>query len=330
MKILVIFTGGTIGSTLTDGYISTDKSKQYKLIELYEKIKKRDVTFDTISPYETLSENITCKELYTLVKTIKNELNNDYDGIIVTHGTDTLQYTAATLSYTLGCSTIPVVLVSSNYVLEDKRANGLDNFYYAVEFICSKKGKGVFVSYQNTGDVLKIHRASRLLEHPVYSDDVDSLDGIIYGSFKGDNFIINPEYMTNCIESEDITFDIPSDNQLSDIMIIRPFPGMTYPAIDKNIKGILHHTYHSGTICSKTPGIKEFADKASYYNIPVFVTGINKGADYESTKIYEDLGFHKLPYATPISMYIKLWLTVNNGLPVVETMNKCISEDIIM
>ena len=329
MNVLVIFTGGTIGSTAVNGYVTTDGNKPYKLIELYGQKTDSDVIFDTICPYETLSEDMTCKNLFILVKTIREELCKKYDGIIVTHGTDTIQYTAATLSYTLGCETIPVVLVSSNYVLEDKRANGLNNFYYAVEFIRAKMGRGVFVSYQNTGDIPKIHRASRLLEHPVYSDDINSLGDIFYGSFSGDKYIPNPEYLKSVKKSDDVIFDIPSDKWDSDILFIRPYPGKRYPMIDKDIKGVIHHTYHSGTICSKTPGLDTFSKKASDYNIPVFMTGTGKGSDYESTKIYKELGFHKLPYASPVSMYIKLWLAVNRGVSVIETMNKCISEDFL-
>ena len=63
-----------------------------------------------------------------LAKYIKEQIESEkYDGIIITHGTDTLQYTSAMLGYMFDDVSIPIVLVSSNYVLEDKRANGLIN-----------------------------------------------------------------------------------------------------------------------------------------------------------------------------------------------------------
>jgi L-asparaginase len=49
-----------------------------------------------------------------LITTVKENLSSDYDGIIVTHGTDTLGYSAAALAYALGNGTVPVCLVSSN------------------------------------------------------------------------------------------------------------------------------------------------------------------------------------------------------------------------
>ena len=55
-------------------------------------------------------------------------MKNAYDGVIITHGTDTLQYTAAFTGYIMAGAQIPIVLVSANYVLEDVRSNGVDNF----------------------------------------------------------------------------------------------------------------------------------------------------------------------------------------------------------
>lgn len=60
-------------------------------------------------------------------------------------------------------------------MLEDKRANGLINFAYAVEFVKGRYGNGLFVSYYNTGDVQRIHRGTRVMEHCAYTDDVFSV-----------------------------------------------------------------------------------------------------------------------------------------------------------
>ena len=51
MKILVIFTGGTIGSTVKDGWISTDRATKYALIEKYKEKFGEKVLFETIEPY---------------------------------------------------------------------------------------------------------------------------------------------------------------------------------------------------------------------------------------------------------------------------------------
>ena len=135
MKILVIFTGGTIGSTCENGIISPDKEKKYRLLEAYF-ANGGKAEFDTAQPYTVLSENLNGEHLSLLYKSVKEAISqNIYDGIIVTHGTDTLQYTSAFLSYMLGLCNTPVVLVSSNYPIDNPKANGVDNFTAAVDFI---------------------------------------------------------------------------------------------------------------------------------------------------------------------------------------------------
>ena len=149
MKILVIFTGGTIGSTVNGEYISTDGKKPYIILERYNKEYPNSIEWHTDNPYTILSENATIDTYRMLAKSVKAGLDKNYDGIIVTHGSDTLQYSAAFLSLILGDDVAPVMLVSSNYVLEDERANGMDNFGAAVDFIVNHRGKGVFVPYKN-------------------------------------------------------------------------------------------------------------------------------------------------------------------------------------
>ena len=151
MNILVIFTGGTIGSAVSDGWISPSDDMKYLLLEKYREKTGDDIEFDTLNPYTILSENLTAEYLNMLTDCVKKNISL-YDGIIVAHGSDTLQYTAAALSLVLGNDIVPVMLVSSNYPLEDERANGTDNFIAATEFITAKAGKGVFISYKNKNE----------------------------------------------------------------------------------------------------------------------------------------------------------------------------------
>lgn len=94
--------------------------KNIKLIDMYEKSAKENRTyqtkekieFDMESPYQELSENNTGKQIFTLASYLNEKTGKDcgYDGIIITHGTDTLQYTAAALGYMFGDADIPIVI----------------------------------------------------------------------------------------------------------------------------------------------------------------------------------------------------------------------------
>lgn len=221
MRIGTIFTGGTIGSQVDqNGYIATRQTAPFVLLELYRSQFGDTVEFVTREPYRILSENLQASNILALIQCVEECLQTeDLNGLIVTHGTDTLQYTSAILGYMFGNVKIPIVLVSSNYVLEDSRANGLTNFRYAVEFIkyCSGKtdsekllrkesyqqmdnqrkyGTGVFVSYCNIGDVPTIHRATRLQPPVPFSDYVSSVGDSWYGRFEKGSYVANSDYKT--------------------------------------------------------------------------------------------------------------------------------------
>ena len=339
MKILVVFTGGTIGSTNDNGFVTPDSGKIFKLIDMYNKRvfstgTNDKVSFETISPYNMLSENMTCSDLRKLAECLVGIDSSAYDGIILTHGTDTLQFTSAFISYIIGNYTIPVVFVSANYVLEDLRSNGLDNFYYAVKFICESRTKGVFVSYRNSGDLPKIHRAARLIGYKSYDDSLYSVCDEYYAYFNEDKLVCKDK-QNDCMLSEDNSyglFNLPEGDWYSGILRIEPYVGMTYPKLSEDIKAVLHSTYHSGTICAKSPDLKEFADMAAKKNIPVFITGAGMGIPYESEKCYKELGFHILPAASPIAMYVKLWLCVINGFDnnrIIDIMKRKLAWDIL-
>lgn len=297
MKILIIYTGGTIGSRLKDNLISTDRKQNRELLD-----EITDVEFEETEPYFILSEQLNGKNLTALIKCVGENLSKDYDGIIVTHGTDTLQYSASALSLAYGQCKIPVVLVSSNYVLDDIRANGKDNFKYAVEFIKEGIG-GVFVSYRNTGSKPEIHLGSQLLQQEIYSDDLKSLGGS-FGYFEGGSFVrlIN-DY--NCDNIGEYSF-----NEFSSVLWLNSYAGMK--AVDtKGYKAVLLQGYHSGTLPTLS---KEFISFCKNSEVPIYFLGATDGDRYESTKLFKELGILVLKKLSPIYSYIKLWAIYDNQL----------------
>ena len=305
MKILVVFTGGTIGSSKIDGVISPDKSNSYVLLDMYSKIDN-SVDFTAVQPYNILSENLCGNDLVSLCECIKVSEFNSFHGVIVTHGTDTLQYASSFLSYVFGLCRTPIVVVSANYPLSDSRSNGLDNFCAATEFIKSGNGKGVFVAYKNSGDVAKIHRASRVLPHSPYSDDIYSIFDEVYGEIRSNVFIKNDGYIEQTDKIK-FRFDNCTD-ECSGVMYIRPYVNMKYPEITDDIKAILLEGYHSGTLNTSGRALKDFCRIADKNNVPVFLTGACKGFYYESKTHFNELKINVLPPASPIAMYVKLWL----------------------
>ena len=299
MRILTVFTGGTIGSSLCGGAISPKAENAFLLLNLYKE-KYGAAEFDTVAPYTILSENLRAEYLEKLRSCVEENLGRGYDGIIVTHGTDTLQYSAAYLDLVLGITDVPVVLVSSNYPLSDSRANGLDNFAAAVSFIRSKQGRGVFVSYLNRGDEgAAIHRGAEVLPHQPFDDRIFSLFDNIYGTVKEGEFVKNPDYRER--EREDLSGKLSGR-----VVFLRPYVGMTYPELPDDTKAVLLEGWHSGTLPTAHNELREFCEKAKECGVPVYLTGSIQGFQYESKLLFDSMGIKVLPPMSPIAAYVML------------------------
>lgn len=291
-KILIVFTGGTIGSCSNNGIITTQKNNvknEYKLLKLYkEQYENPYVTFDTIEPYNILSENLHPKEWEKLIQSINTSL---YDGIIITHGTDTLAYSAAFLSLYYNNIAIPMVLVSSDYVLEDPSSNGLINFNTAIEFIQKVDKAGVFVSYMNKNENPKIHFAFSLSQSLPMECYFRSIQNKTFMEYIDGEFITLNDY--SCSHNNQ-TLDFKNYKKT---LLIRPYPGIDYENynLDK-IDVVVHDLYHAGTACTSISwgdeySLVNFIKKCKKYNISVYLAPMNDDDSvYESTKLLEDSG----------------------------------------
>ncbi len=312
MEIHVIFTGGTIGSRLHGEGIGTDSNAPHELLQKYKEATGDETVFPAVVPYTILSENLKFYHITMLANCIREEAKK-CDALIVTHGTDTLPFTAVALSYILGNEHIPVVLVSSNYILSDERANGVKNFLAAVNFLRSQKdARGVYVSYRNNGEHTKIFRGARLLAHLPPTDDVHALGGALAVQ-KNKVFHTVPGYTEKSDAQPPISAE-GLEEASERVLFLRAHPRMVYPDPDPDCAAVLIETYHSGTLCTASSGLKRFADIAAARGLPVFLAGITGERVYESTDLYPSLGLIPLPRMSPVAAYMKLCLAIGNGL----------------
>lgn len=329
MKVLFVFTGGTIGSTLNGSHICLDRHKSYILIESYKRKYGFDIDYDVIEPYTELSENNTGLTIKVLIHSVVSNLNSGYDGIIITHGTDTLQYSSAALSYVVGNNSIPICIISSNYPIEHPNSNGLINLYGAIQFIKNSCGKGVWVIYKNNNDYIKVHRATRLLSNNTFSDCLYSIQNSFYGWF--DNFGVF--HQNECFREKGDEINLLTYQNLEEecifILRVEPYPGMIYPDISDNLKYILLGSYHSGTINTKSEKSIKFFNECLRRNINVFITGVSDSVLYESMKIFNEFNITPVVNISPISAYMKLWIGSSTGINISKKINCSLSGDIV-
>lgn len=291
MKTAVIFTGGTILSARSGDTISICEPIKSELLALIG----NDFDITVFSPYIIHSEQLDGEYLTMLIDEVDKVLSQNFEAVLIFHGTDTLQYSAAALSLAFGDSKIPIVLVSANYVLSDERSNGRANLRCALSFIKEKIG-GVFVSYQNTGEAPEIHLGNLVLPHSPYSDRLDSFFSP-YGYFDDGRFV-----NLICETSQTGMGKFHLQKQ-SPVLFLKAFPGMVPPSTD-GYKAVLIEAYHSGTLPTESPDFIAFCKNSS---VPIFAVGVSEGARYESALAFESLNIRPMPPISPVFAYIILW-----------------------
>ena len=295
MKLFVIFTGGTSACSAQNGVLSPDSGSTSLLLRGYRKFD-RETAFETASPYFILSENLAAPHWDALVGCIRNA--PPCDGVIVTHGTDTLPYTAAALGVRLGLCETPVVLVSAAYPLTDSRSNGLANFRAAVDFLRGGGERGVFVAYRNSGELPKIHRATRVLPHLPYDDAVRSLHGVVYAEIRDGRVLRNPDFVEDVLP-----VSLPRKN--GRVLWLRVHPDMALPSLE-NVGAVLLEGYHSGTLPTADNDFRAFCHAAAKQEVPLYLTGAEEGFAYESKQAFAALGIRVLPPLSPATAYAVL------------------------
>ncbi len=137
-KILLIATGGTIASQTGGVGLEPQMNAQKMLSCVPEIFSFCEV--DAVQPYNIDSTNATPNHWLLLAKTIREHYDN-YDGFVVCHGTDTMSFTAAMLSYLIQHSPKPIVLTGSQQPIDkedtDGRVNLRDSFLYAASDLAS-------------------------------------------------------------------------------------------------------------------------------------------------------------------------------------------------
>jgi L-asparaginase len=290
-KICVVFTGGTIGSYSEGGIVGLRKESKSLLIERYLEKFPSDVQFDELRPLNILSENVQPCDLEIMADCVRGIDKDEYDGIIITHGTDTLCFTVNLFSQLFCDIKIPVVFVSALYPLDDSRSNGLDNFKGAVDFIRYADYGGVFVSFKNTDENVKIHLASRLISAVQINGAYDSLLKIHFGEMIDGKFVYN-DHKYNPKESElkEERGGCECQKLCMDLVTIQAHALLNfdmYRFTDVKPKAVIVQLYHSGTVCTRgqQTNFKNFLSYCKERNIQVVIGPVDSHArTYESAK----------------------------------------------
>ena len=141
-SILIIYTGGTIGmkEDPSDGTLKPFDFSQ--IMEEVPELGKFDVKIDSHTFNPLIDSSDVEPGLWVKLAEIIRDRYDDYDGFVILHGTDTMAYSASTLSFMLEGLSKPVVFTGSQLPIGVPRTDGKENLISAVEIAAARDEKG--------------------------------------------------------------------------------------------------------------------------------------------------------------------------------------------
>ncbi len=210
-RILLIGTGGTIASEMTAEGLSPELTPVQLLNFIPEVAKSCEI--ECIQPFSLDSTNVRPKHWLKIVSVIKARFE-EFDGFVISHGTDTMAYTAAALSYLIQSSPKPIVLTGAQKPIwqegTDSKRNLTDAFIYAVNG-CG----GVQIVFN--GKVITGTRARK-----TYTKSFQAFSSVNYPSLA----IIQDGRLLQYIKNSSSSLPVFYDEMHENVGVLKLIPGM--------------------------------------------------------------------------------------------------------
>jgi glutamyl-tRNA(Gln) amidotransferase subunit D len=241
--VVIMSTGGTIASRVD--YRTGAVRSALSASDLYGVVPElSDVAqVDTEIVFSLYSENITQKHWTELAQTIAKRIAQGVDGVVVAHGTDTMAYTAAALSFALQNLPVPVILVgaqrSSDRPSSDAATNLIGAVKAAGEAPFAEVGLAMHETVSDTAIV--VHRGTKVRKcHTSRRDTFKSINGFPIAKVKDQQVTMQTDQYQHRDTAKKLVL---KPNFSEKVALVKFYPGLDPAIIDfyveKGLKGIL-------------------------------------------------------------------------------------------
>ena len=262
-KILILATGGTIAS-------KKEKEGLIPAMDIEEILKylpamAKSYNIITKDLFRLDSSNIQPEEWVLIAQSIHDSYR-DYDGIVVTHGTDTMAYTASVLTFMLQNIPIPIVFTGSQLPIANPLTDAIENIKLAITMAASNT-PGVFLAFNR-----KVMLGCRSVK--TKTTGFDAFESINYPNvaiLDSSGFIIKKNLIPETKEEYSYKADL-----CSHVFLIKLTPGLNPQIFDKllelDYKGIVIEAFGIGGLHFIKRDLVSQLESLAKKNIPVIVS----------------------------------------------------------
>ena len=257
-KILLIYTGGTIGM-VKDFDTNTLRAFNFdNLLIRIPEIRQLDCDISTYSFEEPIDSSNMNPKYWLQIAEIIEENYETIDGFVVLHGSDTMSYTASALSFMLENLSKPVVFTGSQLPIGDLRTDAKENLITAIQVASLQENGEAQIKEVCLYFEYKLYRANRTSK--INAEHFEAFASLNYPELAVSGVHLKI-FASNLLENDSSGTFFVSKDMSSELAVLKLYPGISEAVVKTvlntpNIKGVILETYGAGN----APTLKWFVD----------------------------------------------------------------------
>ncbi|MEM8929299.1 MAG: asparaginase [Bacteroidota bacterium] len=247
-KILLIYTGGTIGMVKdykTGSLTAFDFTTLQKSIpELFQ----LDCDITTVSFRHPIDSSNMNPKYWEKIASLIGSNYSKFDGFVVLHGSDTMSYTASALSFMLENLAKPIILTGSQLPIGDLRTDAKENLITAIQIASLRENERPVIREVGLYFEYKLYRGNRTTK--INAEHFQAFRSMNYPTLleSGVHLKINHPYLFDSHDNDDLVVHSKMDPNVG---VLKLFPGITREFVEtvlstKSLKALVLETFGAG------------------------------------------------------------------------------------
>ncbi len=320
-KILLIYTGGTIGMKKDFGSGALKAFNFSKLLQKIPELKQLDCEIETFSFDNPIDSSNMNPEKWARIASVIEDNYADFGGFVVLHGSDTMSYSASALSFMLENLSKPVIFTGSQLPIGDLRTDAKENLITAIQIASLQENGKAVVPEVCLYFEYKLYRGNRTTK--INAENFKAFASSNYPALaeSGVYLKINPELFLPISNNETLKVHKDLERQ---VVIIKIFPGICQNVLSAilsipNLKGVVLETYGSGNAPDEEwflTLLKEAISRGLYVvNVTQCSGGSVNMGQYETSTAMKGMGIISGKDITTEAAITKLMFLLSQNIP---------------